>query len=334
MPRIEPLESDALDRLESLWLELHAHHQAVAPQLAPYVADEASWAVRRALYETTLADGGFALVAREGESDVGYALVAIEPPHWPATFVTSHEIAELLTLAVRSDQRGRGVGSALLDAVDTQLSEDGHDDREIGVVPSNVRAVALYERLGYVPTWLTLTRFARPRSAPAESPAVPVEAVAVDAVDALAPLWHSLHHHHQAIAPALGPFVPHDASWEIVRDLLRASARDGLLLRAGLPTSPLAMARVSVARDDPLWADTWATGRDVAEIRLLVVAEGARGTGLGTALLDAIDARLASTGITDQVVGAIAPNAAAIRLYERRDFRPAWLQMTRFAARG
>jgi hypothetical protein len=37
--------------------------------------------------------------------------------------------------------------------------------------------------------------------------------------------------------------------------------------------------------------------------------------------------------VHDQVIGAIAPNADAIRLYERRGFRAAWLQMTRFARR-
>ena len=162
---------------------------------------------------------------------------------------------------------------------------------------------------------------------------MPVETVAAERIDTLAPLWRSLHRHHQAVAPALGPFVPDDASWEVVRGLLAASARDGLLLRAGPAERPLAMASVAITRDDPLWADTWVTGRDVAEIKLLVVDDAARGSGLGSALLDAIDARLAAAGVDDQVIGAIEPNTAAIRLYERRGFRPAWLQMTRFASR-
>jgi ribosomal protein S18 acetylase RimI-like enzyme len=85
-----------------------------------------------------------------------------------------------------------------------------------------------------------------------------------------------------------------------------------------------------VTRDDPLWADTWVTERDVAEIKLLVVDDDARGRGVGSALLDEVDRRLGDAGVRDQVIGAIEPNAAAIRLYERRGFRPAWLQMTRF----
>ncbi len=153
-------------------------------------------------------------------------------------------------------------------------------------------------------------------------------------METLAPLWHALHRHHQAVAPELGPFVAHDASWDAVRPLLAASADDGLLLRAGPADRPTAMASVSIARDDPLWADTWVTGRDVAEIKLLVVDESARGSGLGSALLDAVDDRLAGAGVHDQAIGAIAPNTAAIRLYERRGFRPAWLQMTLFESRS
>ena len=67
---------------------------------------------------------------------------------------------------------------------------------------------------------------------------------------------------------------------------------------------------------------------------MLVVAADARGRGLGSAVMDAIDARLQAAGVVDQVIGAIEPNRDAIRLYERRGFRPAWLQMTRFASRA
>jgi GNAT superfamily N-acetyltransferase len=163
--------------------------------------------------------------------------------------------------------------------------------------------------------------------------AAAIEPVAPGEIDTLAPLWHELHHHHQAVAPALAPFASDDASWAVVRPLLEAAIEDGLLLRAGPAASPRAFACVTISRDDPLWADTWVTGRAVAETRLLVVRADARGQGLGSALLDAVDERLAAAGVDDQVIGAIEPNAAAIRLYERRGFRPAWLQMSRFEQR-
>jgi hypothetical protein len=82
--RFETLDRAGLSRLEPLWLELHAHHQAVSPELGPFVSDAASWAVRRELYEEVLAAGGFAFVACDGEADVAYALAGAEPAHWPA----------------------------------------------------------------------------------------------------------------------------------------------------------------------------------------------------------------------------------------------------------
>ena len=66
---------------------------------------------------------------------------------------------------------------------------------------------------------------------------------------------------------------------------------------------------------------------------MMVVAGHARGRGVGSALMDVVDARLAAAGVVDQVIGAIEPNRDAIRLYERRGFRPAWLQLTRFRSR-
>ncbi len=328
---IDELDASQLGRLEPLWLLLHAHHQAVAPELGPYVSDASSWAVRQAMYEAVLGAGGFALIAHEDGKDLGYALVGSAPSHWTATFVTRPELDELVTLVVRPELRGSGVGSALLDAVDERLDAAGSVDRVIGVLPANVGAINLYRRRGYTPTWLTLTRFAQPPSA--VRPTVEVEAVAPGEVDALRGLWLELHHHHQATSPHLAPFIGDDESWQVVRGLFATAASAGQLVRVGPAVDPSALAFFGVTRDDPLWLDTWQTGRDVAEIHMLVVADRARGQGLGSAVMDAVDARLAADGVHDQVVGAIEPNVGAIRLYQRRGFKPAWLQMTRFGSR-
>ncbi len=328
--RFEQVGADDLDRLRDLWLLLHRHHQAVAPELAPYVGDEASWSVRRSFYAELLARGGAALVARDGDRDTGYAITGPEPAPWPATFVTAPTVEELQTLVVVPGDRGAGLGSALLDAAEERRPAA---DQVIGVVPGNVRATALYERRGLVPTWLTLTRFGRPAEPGPVAVATGVADVAADEVDALRSLWLELHHHHQAVAPRLGPFVADAPSWQVVRHLFTIAAAAGLLLRTGPAEAPTGIACVTVSRDDPLWNDTWVTGRAVAETAMLVVTAAARGRGVGSALQDAVDARLAAAGIHDQVIGAIAPNAGAIRLYRRRGFRPAWLRLTRFAAR-
>jgi ribosomal protein S18 acetylase RimI-like enzyme len=245
---IDELDVSTLGRLEPLWLLLHAHHQAVAPELAPYVDDASSWSVRRAMYSAVLAAGGFGLVAREDGVDLGYALGGSSPSHWSATFVTGPALDELVTLVVRPDARGGGVGSTLLDAVDARLDAAGSADRLIGVLPANVRAIDLYRRRGYVPTWLTLTRFASPPRRVASS--VEVEVVAPGEVDALRDLWLELHHHHQAVSPHLAPFVADDESWEIVRGLFAAATADEQLVRVGPARAPAALAYYGVTRDD------------------------------------------------------------------------------------
>ena len=85
---------------------------------------------------------------------------------------------------------------------------------------------------------------------------------------------------------------------------------------------------------ETLMPDTWRTGDRVAEIETLSVAPHARGEGIGSALLDRIDAELEAAGVRDVMVGAFVTNTDAIRLYERRGFRPAWLYMLRLGGRS
>jgi GNAT superfamily N-acetyltransferase len=323
---ISELAPGALDRVERLWIGVHRHHQLIAPTLAPYVDDETTWRVRRTVYEHALAEGGFALVATRNGRDVGYALARTRRPPWPATFRTSDTIAELESLAVADTERGRGVGTGLLDAVDARLDDRGLHDRMLGAVATNDRAVALYTRRGYRATWITATRFQHRAPPPTTPPGV--EAVTPDDVEALKPLALELHRHHRRVAAHLAPFLDDDASWQIVRAQLAHAAEHEILLRTGPADAPTALAWVSISRDDPLWADTWPVRRDVAELHLLVVAPHARRQGLGSTLLDAIDQRLAEHGVHDQVIGTITANADALRLCRDRGFQPTWLELT------
>lgn len=61
---------------------------------------------------------------------------------------------------------------------------------------------------------------------------------------------------------------------------------------------------------------------------MLVSAEF-RGGGLGSRLLDEIDAELERQGITEVIVGLMPGNDGVQRLYERRGFRRRWLVLAR-----
>jgi ribosomal protein S18 acetylase RimI-like enzyme len=151
----------------------------------------------------------------------------------------------------------------------------------------------------------------------------------IDRIDELGPLWLQLHHHHERVS-RVQPFVDDETSWAVRRRgyveifetggfALVAEDDDGL---AGY-----AMVRIHEGGDE-----SWALQDRWAEVWTLVVDETRRGGGLGTALLDAVDAELARRGITDLMIGVMEGNDGARRLYESRGLVPGWLQLYRVAA--
>ena len=161
-PDIAQISIDPLAELEPLWRSLHRHHRATAA--VPVLADDdLSWQRRSDWYRSMLATGqAFVLVARDGGAAIGYAYVHIRPGDddtWP---VGAH-MAELVSLAVAPDQRSRGIGTALMDAVDAELERRGIHDLEVAVMAGNDRAVAFYQRRGLVVGELLLFRFGSPR---------------------------------------------------------------------------------------------------------------------------------------------------------------------------
>ena len=153
-----------VDSLEPLWVGVHHVHAASMPELAPYVSDAETWSERRALY-VSLFDkpDTLLLLGRDGDELIGYALthvLAVEETWVPDTWRTGARIAEIESLAVTDARRGEGIGSALMDAVERELAERGLDDLILGVLPGNVDAIRLYERRGFRPTWMYLSRFA------------------------------------------------------------------------------------------------------------------------------------------------------------------------------
>jgi ribosomal-protein-alanine N-acetyltransferase len=61
-------------------------------------------------------------------------------------------------LWVAPDREGRGVGSALLAALESAIAEAGHSAARLEVLTANARAMMLYRRLGYRPTWEAFKR--------------------------------------------------------------------------------------------------------------------------------------------------------------------------------
>lgn len=150
--------TECVDELRSLWLALHRHERQVAPAL-PFVADELSWARRRALYLRWLeTDRGFVALARNRAGVVGYAFVRLEQG-FDDTFPLGERYAELYSLSVAPGWRGQGIGTLLLDFVDAEIASRGIRDLIVSVTVGNSDAQRLYERRGLRPAEIVLYRF-------------------------------------------------------------------------------------------------------------------------------------------------------------------------------
>ncbi len=157
-PRIVRAGAERIADLEPLTRALHAHHLTVdpgIPGIPPRDADE-WWAIRRDRYAEWLGhDGAFVLIAEDDvRGAVGYALVSFHERD--DSHATGDRFAELHSLAVIEDLRGRGIGRRLLRAVYREVRAAGVEEMIIGVLATNEPAMRLYEHEGFKP-WVVLT---------------------------------------------------------------------------------------------------------------------------------------------------------------------------------
>jgi ribosomal protein S18 acetylase RimI-like enzyme len=153
---------------------------------------------------------------------------------------------------------------------------------------------------------------------------------------ALRPLWVSVHHQHAQSMPELAPYVDDDRTWDVrgalYAELLAKPDTVLFLAMAGSVAIGYGLAHV-LATADTWLPDTWQTGARIGEIESLAVLPSYRGQGLGSRLLDALEAELAAIGVRDLMLGVLPGNADAIRLYQRRGYRPTWTYLSRLEGR-
>ncbi len=81
-------------------------------------------------------------------------------------------------------------------------------------------------------------------------------------------------------------------------------------------TEPIGYGLTHVFAVQNTWIDdTWHTGDRIGEIESLSVLPEHRGSGLGSRLLEQLESHLHERGVDDLILGALAGNADAIRLY-------------------
>jgi RimJ/RimL family protein N-acetyltransferase len=140
---VRQLESGDLDAYKTLRVHVMSHHEEA------FTSDAATEALRTAQsYSARLGDDnspGFTLGAFRGDRLVG----AVTCEH-DARVKVQH-IGHIIGMMVHTDEQGRGVGQALLDALIERASADAElHQLTLTVTAGNAAAERLYERSGFV----------------------------------------------------------------------------------------------------------------------------------------------------------------------------------------
>jgi len=157
MPGLEIVDipEEHFDELASLWRVLYDHHNEVTPHLhdrsRPFAQ---AWESRRRAERRWLDSepDSFVLAAQEDDRYIGYAFVRVRSrAGFAESWSVSDPMADLVTLVVAPELQERGIGTALMDAVEARLGEMGISDMAIAVITTNTEAIPFYERRGAVP---------------------------------------------------------------------------------------------------------------------------------------------------------------------------------------
>jgi ribosomal protein S18 acetylase RimI-like enzyme len=149
----------------------------------------------------------------------------------------------------------------------------------------------------------------------------------LERIDDLEPLWNVLRSHHAAVAPQFGPVRAPEESWRRRRASYRSwlSEPGSFMMIARDGARPVGYAFVRLTRG----SETWCTKDQVAEVETLSVLPECRGSGLGSALMEAIYAELRKADIEHVSLAVVAGNSDAARFYERHGFVPKIIHLWR-----
>jgi GNAT superfamily N-acetyltransferase len=142
-------------------------------------------------------------------------------------------------------------------------------------------------------------------------------------VDLVEGLWKEMLAHHYEVTGDTPTRRDPEESWRMRRAQYVGWLESGegmlfLVPGEGAEQAPLAYACLRVGPSGP----TWDLGETVGDLESLSVAAEARGTGIGTELIEHCRDRLRAAGARWWTVSVVAANSGAAQLYEREGFRP------------
>ena len=158
----------------------------------------------------------------------------------------------------------------------------------------------------------------------------------VEDLDLVGPLWVAVHHRHAETMPELAPYVSDDETWRVRRTLYEEllAKPDTLLLLAVVDDAAVGYGLAHVLPLDETWIpDTWVTGLAYRRDRITQCATAIPRQRPWLRTARRLEEHLADQGVEDLILGALAGNSDAIRLYERQGYQPTWLYLSRFQGR-
>lgn len=149
-------------------------------------------------------------------------------------------------------------------------------------------------------------------------PSVDIRRIEASELDLIEPLWNALREHHSSVTPDLGAPRSRRESWLRRRRQYEAwlAEPEAFILLAERQGASVGYAMVCVREGSP----TWPMSERAGELETLSVLPEERGSGTGTALLEAVRKELGARGVTEVSLLAITTNSDAIRFYERHGF--------------
>ena len=146
-PRIRATTPADVGRIADIYLSMARHH--VALDAAEYRVPAHESVVTRFGGELQAADDADLHLVAEVDGVVVGSLDAFTRPLPPAGSMRAMRRSAAIGIAVDEDWRGRGIGTALMDAAEAWARGTGLDALELDVADPNGDARRLYERLGY-----------------------------------------------------------------------------------------------------------------------------------------------------------------------------------------
>lgn len=145
-----------------------------------------------------------------------------------------------------------------------------------------------------------------------------IDVLSVGEIDCLKPLWLQLNAHHRQVRSPLetvAPWREPEDSWRVRREKYAEWLRSPLT-RAFIACGVNGLLGYAMVRvNDSPGSFQW--GERVGVLETLVVEAGARGAGIGQALVSAARGHLAQHGVEVMRISVLAGNDAALRFYER-----------------